>query len=113
MRSGDIELVYQSLATPNSLIAAIVQDLDTKEVLMLAWMNREAFDLTLSTKRATFWSRSRQSIWVKGESSGNSMTVREMRFDCDADALLLLVEPAGPACHTGENSCFHSEIAPK
>jgi len=83
-----------------------VQDARTGEVLMLAWMNAEAWQLTQDTGEAHFWSRSRQSLWHKGETSGNVQHVVEIRLDCDEDAILLRVEPAGPACHTGEHSCF-------
>ena len=92
------------------LIAAIAQDATSHEVLMLAWMNREALDLTLSTGRATYWSRSRNSLWIKGESSGHTQFVRSVSLDCDSDAILLLVDQEGAACHTGERSCFHTEV---
>jgi phosphoribosyl-AMP cyclohydrolase len=88
------------------LIAAVVQDASTREVLMLAWMDDEALSRTLATRRATYWSRSRQEYWVKGETSGNVQHVREVRLDCDGDAVLLLVDQVGPACHTGNPSCF-------
>lgn len=88
------------------LVPAIVQDRRTGQVLMLAYMNAEALRATLSSGEAHFWSRSRQALWHKGATSGNVQRVHEIRFDCDADTLLLLVEPAGPACHTGEVSCF-------
>ena len=88
------------------LVTAVVQDVDTAEVLMVAHMNREAYEATLVTRRATFWSRSRERLWQKGETSGNSMRIIQVRLDCDGDAVLLLVEPAGPACHTGARSCF-------
>jgi phosphoribosyl-AMP cyclohydrolase/phosphoribosyl-ATP pyrophosphohydrolase/phosphoribosyl-AMP cyclohydrolase len=87
-----------------------VQDAATKEVLMMAWMNAEALRLTLERGEAVFWSRSRQEIWHKGATSGNVQKVVEVRVDCDADTLLVLVEPAGPACHTGERSCFYRNI---
>lgn len=90
----------------NGLITAIVQDADTKRVLMLAHMNREALQQTLDTSLATFWSRSRNELWVKGMTSGNTQLVREIQQDCDSDALLLLVTPNGPACHNGSESCF-------
>jgi phosphoribosyl-ATP pyrophosphohydrolase/phosphoribosyl-AMP cyclohydrolase len=90
------------------LAPVIVQDWRTGEVLTLAYMNREALDRTQSSGQTWFWSRSRQELWHKGESSGNVQAVRELRYDCDADALLALVEPAGPACHTGERTCFHN-----
>lgn len=88
------------------LIPAVVQNQNTKEVLMVAYMNQEALDLTIQTGHATFWSRSRQELWEKGKTSGNYMNVEELRVDCDADCLLLLVNPDGPACHTGKRSCF-------
>jgi len=92
------------------LIPAIVQDEQTKEVLMVAWMNAESFRLTRESNQAHFWSRSRQELWHKGATSGNFMNVRQILVDCDADTLLLLVEPAGPACHTGARSCFYRRI---
>ena len=94
----------------NGLIPAIVQDSRTKDVLMMAWMNAESLRLTLETGETVFWSRSRQEIWHKGATSGNVQKVVEVRVDCDADTLLVLVEPAGPACHTGEGTCFYREI---
>lgn len=92
------------------LITAVVQDATTEQVLMVAWMNQEALRLTQTTGEAHFWSRSRQELWHKGGSSGNVQRVREIRVDCDADTLLLRVDPAGPACHTGETSCFFRSI---
>lgn len=89
------------------LVPAIVQDADTGQVLMLAYMNRESLGLTLKTGQTHFWSRSRQELWHKGATSGNVQHVRQIRYDCDGDTLLVLVEPAGPACHTGEVSCFY------
>ena len=91
---------------PAGLVAAVVQQHDTGEVLMLAWMDDEALRRTLTTGRATYWSRSRGEYWAKGEASGNRQWVREVRVDCDGDALLLLVDQEGPACHTGARSCF-------
>ncbi len=88
------------------LLTAVVQDATTREVLMVAHMDRNAYTASLATRRATFWSRSRQRLWEKGETSGNTMRVVEARLDCDGDSVLLLVEPAGPACHTGATSCF-------
>lgn len=92
------------------LLPAIAQDAATGEVLMLAWMNADAVSETLETGRVTYWSRSRQSFWVKGESSGNTQALVEMRLDCDRDCLLLLVEQRGPACHTGRRSCFYTAV---
>jgi phosphoribosyl-AMP cyclohydrolase len=88
------------------LVATVAQQHDTGEVLMLAWMNRDAVAETLATGRVCYWSRSRQSLWRKGETSGHIQTLKELRIDCDGDAVLLQVEQTGPACHTGERSCF-------
>jgi phosphoribosyl-AMP cyclohydrolase len=95
------------------LIPAIAQDAATGEVLMVAWMNEEALRRTLETGQAWFWSRSRRELWHKGATSGNVLRVREVWTDCDADTLLLKVEPAGPACHTGERSCFFRALTPR
>ena len=91
----------------NGLVPAIVQDVETNEVLMLAYMNAESLRLTLERGETWFWSRSRRELWHKGATSGNVQKVVEIRVDCDADALLIRVQPAGPACHTGERSCFY------
>lgn len=93
------------------LIPCIVQDATTKEVLMMAWMNEESLQLTLEQGETWFWSRSRQELWHKGATSGNTQKIVEVRYDCDADTLLALVEAAGPACHTGERSCFYRTFA--
>ena len=90
------------------LVPCIVQDWRTGEVLTLAYMNAEALELTRTTGETHFWSRSRGELWHKGETSGNVQRVRELRYDCDSDTVLALVEPAGPACHTGERTCFHN-----
>jgi phosphoribosyl-AMP cyclohydrolase len=95
----------------NGLIAAIAQDHVTREVLMVAWMNAEALRLTLETGQATYWSRSRAKLWRKGEESGHAQRVIEARIDCDQDAILLIVEQTGAACHTGARSCFYRTIA--
>jgi phosphoribosyl-AMP cyclohydrolase len=92
------------------LVPAVVQQHDTGEVLMLAWMNDEALDLTLSTGRATYFSRSRGKLWVKGETSGHHQYVRSVALDCDGDTLLVRVDQVGPACHTGERTCFFTDI---
>ncbi len=92
------------------LIPAITQDHRTQEVLMLAYMNEESLRLTLLEGRACYWSRSRKQIWRKGETSGHIQRVQSIRYDCDADTLLLAVEQAGAACHTGEHSCFYREL---
>ena len=94
------------------LIPAIVQDVETSQVLMMAYMNAESLSLTLSTGETHFWSRSRQELWHKGATSGNIQSVVEVRVDCDADTLLILVQPAGPACHTGNRTCFYREYRP-
>lgn len=93
------------------LIPCIVQDADTKDVLMMAWMNRESLELTLERGETVFWSRSRGELWHKGATSGNTQELVELRYDCDSDTLLALVHPAGPACHTGEQTCFFREMA--
>lgn len=95
----------------NGLIPAIVQDAESGEVLMVAWMNAEALQRTLESGEAWFWSRSRRTLWHKGETSGNVQKVVEIRADCDADALLVRVRPAGPACHTGHRSCFYRTLS--
>lgn len=94
----------------NGLIPAVVQNIETNEVLMLAYMNADTIKQTVETGRTTFWSRSRQEVWVKGATSGNYMYVKEIRTDCDCDSLVLLVNPAGPACHTGNRSCFFRKV---
>jgi phosphoribosyl-AMP cyclohydrolase len=91
------------------LVAAIAQSRDTGEVLMLAWMNRDAVRETLATGRVTYWSRSRRALWRKGETSGHAQTLRSFRIDCDGDALLLGVDQMGPACHTNHPNCFFME----
>lgn len=104
------ELLSEIKYDANGLVPAIVQDSFTKDVLMMAWMNAESLRLTMETGETVFWSRSRQELWHKGATSGNVQKVVEVRVDCDADTLLVLVEPAGPACHTGERSCFFREL---
>ena len=92
------------------LIPAVVQDARTGEVLMVAYVNRHSLALTLKKGEACFWSRSRQELWHKGATSGNTMAVREIRIDCDGDTVLFRVEPRGPACHTGNRSCFYRRV---
>jgi phosphoribosyl-AMP cyclohydrolase len=92
------------------LIPAVVQDVTTGAVLMVAWMNAEALRLTRETGETHFWSRSRSMLWHKGSSSGNVQRVRQIHYDCDGDTLLIQVEPAGPACHTGRPSCFYRHL---
>ncbi len=103
----DLNLLFQK----SELIPVIIQNADTLQVLMLGFTNREAVERTLATRTAWFWSRSRQKLWQKGESSGNFLHVLEMRTDCDTDTLLYLCRPDGPTCHTGSESCFFREIA--
>jgi phosphoribosyl-AMP cyclohydrolase len=93
----------------NGLVTAVVQDVQSRDVLMVGWMDDEALHRTLTEKRATFWSRSRQRYWTKGEESGNFLDVTEVRLDCDGDTLLVLANPAGPTCHTGTRTCFDSD----
>lgn len=92
------------------LIPAIAQDAETGEVLMMAWMNREAVARTLETRKVTYWSRSRQSFWVKGETSGHLQELVDLRVDCDRDCLLITVKQTGPACHTNRRSCFYTAV---
>ncbi len=92
------------------LIPAIAQDARTHEVLMLAWMNAASIEKTLETGRVTYWSRSRQAFWVKGETSGNTQELVDFRFDCDEDCLLVMVNQTGPACHTGRRDCFYRAV---
>ncbi|EBA10858.1 phosphoribosyl-AMP cyclohydrolase [Roseobacter sp. CCS2] len=92
------------------LIPAIAQDADSGEVLMMAWMNAAAVAQTLETGRVTYWSRSRQAFWIKGETSGNTQELVHFRVDCDRDCLLVTVNQTGPACHTGRRSCFYTEV---
>lgn len=106
-QTTDLQLKFDN----DGLIAAIAQDFQTKEVLMLAWMNQEAFEKTLATGEAHYWSRSRQSLWHKGSTSGAIQIIKEIKIDCDQDALILLVEQKGRgACHTGRKSCFYRNI---
>ena len=95
---------------PQGLVAAVVQQHDTGEVLMLGWMDDEALHRTLTSGRTTFWSRSRSEYWVKGETSGHRQWVKEVRLDCDGDTLLVKVDQEGPACHTGTRTCFDSDL---
>ncbi len=106
MKAQDVELTYDE----RGLIPAIVQQHDTGEVLMMAWMNAESLELTRTTGLTWFWSRSRQELWNKGATSGNVQHVKELFYDCDADTLLVKVDAEGPACHTGARSCFYRSI---
>ena len=120
--SADVPLVSEEAAQaairlsevltrdPAGLVAAVAQERDSGEVLMLAWMNAEALRLTLTTGWATYYSRSREQLWRKGETSGHVQQVHEVRWDCDADALLLRVTQHGPACHTGTRTCFDDGV---
>lgn len=105
-----MEFINELKFNAHGLIPAVVQNIETKEVLMVAYMNADTLKQTIETGRATFWSRSRKEVWVKGDTSGNYMYVKEIRVDCDADCLVLLVNPAGPACHTGNRSCFFRKV---
>lgn len=95
----------------NGLIPAIAQDHLTGDVLMMAWMNVKSLEKTLETGRVTYWSRSRQAFWAKGESSGHVQKLVEFRFDCDRDCILMLVDQTGPACHTNRRSCFYTAVS--
>jgi len=104
------EVLAQLAYNKAGLIPAISQQFDTKEVLMMAWMNQTSIEETLATGRVCYWSRSRQKYWRKGEESGQIQVLKEMRFDCDGDTLLLIVDQTGPACHTGRRSCFYQRV---
>ena len=93
------------------LIPAIAQDASTGEVLMMAWMNVDAVEKTLETRRVTYWSRSRQSFWIKGETSGHTQELVDLRLDCDRDCLLAVVNQVGAACHTGRRNCFYTSVS--
>ena len=110
MTTLDPQLAARLRRDRDGLVPAVVQQYDTGEVLMLAWMDDEALHRTLTTGRATYWSRSRQAYWVKGETSGHTQWVKSVALDCDGDALLVSVDQVGPACHTGERSCFHHPL---
>lgn len=94
----------------NGLIPAIAQDAESKDVLMMAWMNLQAIEKTLETGKVTYWSRSRQSFWVKGETSGHTQELVDFRYDCDRDCILVLINQVGPACHTNRRSCFYTSV---
>ncbi len=112
--SGDSVALSQALEqlrwNADGLLPAIAQQFDSGEVLMLAWMNREALAETLRTGRVCYWSRSRQALWRKGESSGQVQMLKALRFDCDGDTILLEVDQTGPACHTGRRDCFYNRV---
>lgn len=95
-------------AKNDGLVPVIVQDVHSKDILTLAYTNKESLELTQKTGNSWFWSRSRKKLWMKGEESGNIQKVKEILVDCDSDAIIYLVEPSGPACHTGEKVCFHN-----
>ena len=107
-------MIEPNFAKGDGLIPAIVQDAETKEILMMAYMNRESWETTLKTGKATYWSRSRQKLWLKGESSGNVQIIKAIFIDCDDDTILLYVEQlGGAACHTGHKSCFYRKLSGK
>ena len=110
MSTLDPALASRLTRNAAGLVPVVVQQHGSGEVLMLAWMDDEALARTLETGRATYWSRSRQEYWVKGETSGHTQRVREVRLDCDGDTLLLAVEQVGAACHTGEHTCFDADL---
>jgi phosphoribosyl-AMP cyclohydrolase len=107
----DPQIASRLKRNADGLVCAVVQQRGSGEVLMVAWMDDEALHRTLTTRRATYWSRSRQTYWVKGETSGHTQHVHDVRLDCDGDALLLVVDQTGPACHTGAVSCFSRSLS--
>ena len=110
MTTLDPAIAARLKRSPDGLVPAVVQQHDTGEVLMLGWMDDEALARTLTTGRATYWSRSRQEYWLKGETSGHVQRVKEVRLDCDADTLLVQVDQEGAACHTGDRTCFDADV---
>jgi phosphoribosyl-AMP cyclohydrolase len=112
MSSLDQTIAARLKRDPQGLVTAVVQQHDSGEVLMVGWMDDEALHRTLTTGRTTFWSRSRQEYWVKGETSGNRQRVEEVRLDCDGDTVLVKVDQQGPACHTGARTCFDATTLP-
>ena len=94
----------------DGIVPVIVQDANTKEILTLAYANKESFGLAIKTGNSWFWSRSRNKLWMKGEESGNTQKIKKILVDCDSDSLIYMVEPQGPACHTGERTCFHNSM---
>ncbi len=106
------ELYPQVAFNADGLVPVIVQQYDTREVLMLAWMNETSLQLTLSEGRAVYWSRSRQELWRKGDTSGHTQSVHAVSYDCDGDTLLMLVDQTGAACHTGSRTCFDDRFLP-
>ena len=102
------KIIDIDFAKGDGLVPVIVQDVHSKEVLTLAYTNKESLELTQKTGNSWFWSRSRNKLWMKGEESGNIQKVKEILVDCDLDAIIYMVEPSGPACHTGEKVCFHN-----
>lgn len=110
-RKLDLDPFFEHLAFNDAgLIPVVTQDASSKQVLMLAWMNRESLEQTLSKGRMVYWSRSRNELWAKGETSGHVQTLRSMHVDCDGDAILCLVDQKGAACHTGRPDCFYFEV---
>ncbi|WP_344138056.1 phosphoribosyl-AMP cyclohydrolase [Luedemannella flava] len=110
MTALDPDLAARLTRGPAGLVPAVVQQYDSGEVLMLAWMDDEALRRTLTTRRATYWSRSREEYWIKGETSGHHQYVKSVSLDCDGDTLLVRVDQVGPACHTGTRTCFTDEL---
>jgi phosphoribosyl-AMP cyclohydrolase len=108
--SLDPQIATRLKRNAEGLICAVAQQRGTGEVLMVAWMNDEALERTLTTRKGTYFSRSRQKLWVKGETSGHTQQVHEVRLDCDGDTVLLVVDQAGAACHTGDHTCFDADI---
>jgi phosphoribosyl-AMP cyclohydrolase len=107
----DPQIASRLKRNADGLVCAVVQQRGSGEVLMVAWMDDEALHRTLTTRRATYWSRSRQTYWIKGETSGHTQHVHDVRLDCDGDAVLLVVDQTGPACHTGAVSCFSRSLS--
>ena len=106
----DLDISNIDFSKGDGIVPVIVQDANTKEVLTLAYTNKESLERTLTTGNSWFWSRSRKKLWMKGEESGNTQKIKEIKGACDSDSLIYFVEPSGPACHTGERTCFHNSL---
>ena len=104
------EIKHIDFKKGDGIVPVIVQNSTSKDVLTLAYANKESLELTKKTRNSWFWSRSRNKLWMKGEESGNTQKVKKILVDCDSDAIIYLVEPSGPACHTGEQTCFHNDM---
>lgn len=107
---GNMSIINELKYDEQGLIPAIIQDINTSDILMLGYMNKESLKLSLDSGKATFWSRSRKKLWTKGETSGNFLNIKDAYYDCDQDTLLFKCDPIGPTCHTGNKTCFYRKL---